>query len=242
MKHAFLNRSALALVCAIGFASTPQAYAADAAPAAPAPATTHPMITHGATVLVVWELVSLLLVAVKHSKADFKQRAFLDMSHTLLRKNPKEWAQNFARNLEIAQRDYFEGQAYKGSRLKLNSEGKLEQSKKCLPYGFNGKLLAWIAGAKKANKNVKNVALLIFTLKGARSFSGGIDAFKTYMGWNDPTAKKDDTELTKKDIHELTSAVNHLAQATKEYNGMCYATAAAAATDDNVGAAAGATA
>jgi len=183
MKHS-LNKSVLALVCAVGLASAPHVKAADET-------ATHPMIARGATALVVWEIVSLLHMAKKGSKADFKQRDFLDMSLSLLKTQPKQWAKNAARNLEIAQSDYFEGQGYKGASLKLNHEGKLEQGKKCFPHGFNGHLLGWIAAVKKAGKNVEDVAKLAAALIVIRTFStpddlkahGRFKELVKYLGW-----------------------------------------------------------
>jgi hypothetical protein len=153
MKHS-LNKSVLALVCAVGLASAPHVKAADET-------TMHPMVTRVGTALIAWEVLSLLHMAKKGSKADFKQRDFLDMSPALLTKNPKEWAKNAARNLEIAQSDYFEGQGHKGASLKLNHEGKLEQGKKCFPHGFNGQLIGLVVAVNKGLKSSKEIATVV---------------------------------------------------------------------------------
>ncbi len=218
MKQTF-NKSLLALVCAVGIASTPQAFAAGGAAA---PTTPSVMAGNVATGLIVWEILSLLHMAKKGSKADFEQRAFLDMSASLLKSNPKQWAKNAARNIEIAQSDYFEGQAYKGASLKLNHEGKLEQGKKCLPCGFNGKLLEWIAAINKNTKNVKEVALLVFTLKGVRDS----EAFMKWLGWSDTTGKKEDHAKRAADAavraanaaEKQAAAAERAAAAAEEYN------------------------
>lgn len=192
MKQTF-NKSLLALVCAVGIASTPQAFAAYSG------AEADPIFTRGNTakLIIVWEILSLLHMAKKGSKADFKQRDLLDISFSLLTKNPKQWAKNAARNLEIAQSDYFEGQAYKGASLKLNHEGKLEQGKKCLPCGFNGHLLGWLASIKKASKNVEDVAKLAAALIVIRAAGtaddlkarGEFEALAKFIGWK-PVEKK----------------------------------------------------
>ena len=185
MKHS-LNKSVLALVCAVGLASAPHVKATDET-------TMHPMVARVGTALIAWEVLSLLHMAKKGSKADFKQRDFLEMSPTLLKQNPKQWAKNAARNLEIAQSDYFEGQGYKGAYLKLNHEGKLEQGKKCFPHGFNGHLLGWIAAINKVSKNVPDVAKLaiaiaVFSNAQANKISlknnGRFAAFAKICGWS----------------------------------------------------------
>ena len=179
MKTSF-KTSLLALACAIGLTATPQAHSISATAAA----------KNAGAALVVYEIVSLLRMTKRGSKADFKQRALLDTSLSLLKKDATQWAKNALKNAEIVQTDYIEGQASKGQGLSVDPEGKVISSKKCAPAGFNGHLLGWFGAINKAKKSVADIALLVFTVKTLQS-----SKIKKYFGWEDPADKsKSDSE------------------------------------------------
>lgn len=148
MKTSF-KTSLLALACAIGLTATPQTHSIPAVTA-----------KNAGALLVAYEIVNLLYMVKRGSKPDFKQRALLDTSRKLLKEDKKQWAKNVLKNIEIVHVDYIQGQAYKGKGLSLDPEGKVISGEKCLPAGFNGHLLGWIAAINKMVKSSKDIAIV----------------------------------------------------------------------------------
>ena len=151
MKHSF-GRTLFAGALVLSLTATP-----------PAKAFGVPSKRTIVSALICWEIASLIHMAHRGSKPEFAQRSLHDVSIKLLKNNPKEWSKNLARNLEIIQTDYFEGQQYKPKGLSVEDE-KVVSSEKCLAYGVNGKLLSYYNSVKKATKNAQEIAILAIAL------------------------------------------------------------------------------
>ncbi len=184
-KKRMVKKSLLALLFAMGLSVTPRVESLAAE-----------LVTLG----VVYEFVSLFRTHTRDPKPGKKQRPLLDISRKLFKKDPTQWRKNLWKNLVICQEDYFEGQVFKDTYLKLKRGEFIKASKaKCYPYGFNGNLLSYLAFLTKAQKSMKDFALLalaVASLKGGPkalidnnhkislfgkelNFSG----FLTYCGW-----------------------------------------------------------